>query len=271
MNPFAELDLTDQYIRHNVVLYAHDHPTQPDGINAAVKAIESALQAFDLPDFPLQQPALRVLPAGVGAQGSRPASWEFTGRPFVFAARLRLIAPGVVFKATMPSNQPIFQFMITDVGGGVLRLYCMIGSTALADNAIVYQGRYPQTVGVIVDTATVQFFSGHLLSGSPIGYEATLPEASETVIHTIGDAGLSADIVRVGVRTYGNDLGLNNVFEQCALPPDLADYHQPRMYYAYAGDETAMVDTLNMWENSGSLTNASLPLVSGQWAEWGTV
>lgn len=266
MQPFADLDLTEQYIKHNVVLYAHDHPTEPDGINAGVKALEAALQAFDLPR---QNPALHVLASGVGAQGTRPTSWEYTGRPFVFAAKLRLITPGVVFKATAPSAQPIFQVMITDVGGGVHRLYCMIGSTVLADNAVVYQGQYPQTLGVIVDTTTVQFFSGHLLSGSPIGYEATFPEATSTVIHTIGGAGLSADILRVGVRTYGNDLGVSSVFAQCALPLDLADYHQPRMYYAPDVDNGAMTDQVNRWENGGTITNATMPLVSGEWAEWG--
>lgn len=269
MQPFADLDLTDQYIKHNVVLYAHDHPTEPDGINAGVKALESALKAFDLPDAPLSCPALQVLPAGVGAQGTRPATWEFTGRPFVFAAKLRLITPGVVFQAAMPSMQPIFQFMITDIGGGVCRLYCQIGSTVLADNAVTYQGHYPQTVGVIVDTTTVQFFSGHLLSGSPVGYEATLPEASATVVHTIGGSGCAADILRIGVRTYGNDLGLSSVFEQCALPVDLADYHQPRMYYTPDVVNEAMTDQVNRWENGGAITTATLPLIAGAWTAWG--
>lgn len=266
MQPFADLDLTNQYITHNVVLYAHDHPTEPDGINAGVKALEAALKAFDLPR---QNPALHVLSSGVGAQGPRPTSWEYTGRPFVFAATLRLITPGVVFKATAPSAQPIFQVMITDVGG-VLRLYCMIGATVLADPNIALEGQYPRTIGVIVDTSTVQFFSGHLLSASPIGYEATFPEATSTVIHTIGGAGLSADMLRVGVRTYGPDLGLSSVFEQCALPPDLADYHQPRMYYAPDVDNGAMTDQVNRWETGGAITNAALPVVSGEWTEWGS-
>jgi len=46
--PFGSLDLSDKYIVHDVTLYAHNHATQPDGINAAVKAIETALQAFDI-------------------------------------------------------------------------------------------------------------------------------------------------------------------------------------------------------------------------------
>ena len=48
--PFATLDLLAKYIRHDVPIYCHDHPTQPDGMNACVKELESALQAFELPD-----------------------------------------------------------------------------------------------------------------------------------------------------------------------------------------------------------------------------
>jgi len=49
--PFGTLDLSDDYIIHDVTLYAHNHPTEPDGINAAVKSIETALKAFDLDDY----------------------------------------------------------------------------------------------------------------------------------------------------------------------------------------------------------------------------
>jgi len=51
--PFATLDVSGDYITHDVVLYAHGHATEPDGINAAVKSIEAALQAFDLDDYDL--------------------------------------------------------------------------------------------------------------------------------------------------------------------------------------------------------------------------
>lgn len=48
--PFATLDLLSKYIRHDVPIYCHDHPTQPDGMNACVKEIETRLKAFELPD-----------------------------------------------------------------------------------------------------------------------------------------------------------------------------------------------------------------------------
>jgi len=51
--PFESLDLSSDYIVHDVTLFAHNHPTQPDKINAAVKAIETALKAFDLDAFAL--------------------------------------------------------------------------------------------------------------------------------------------------------------------------------------------------------------------------
>jgi hypothetical protein len=51
--PFASLDLTDTYIVHDVTLFAHNHPTEPDSINAGVKALETALKAFDLDDYDL--------------------------------------------------------------------------------------------------------------------------------------------------------------------------------------------------------------------------
>jgi hypothetical protein len=48
--PFSTLDLLSKYIRHDVPIYCHDHPTQPDGMNACVKDIETRLKAFELPD-----------------------------------------------------------------------------------------------------------------------------------------------------------------------------------------------------------------------------
>jgi len=52
MKPFEDLDLSALYLRHNITYYAHNHATQPDGINAAVKELETQLKAFDLDDYP---------------------------------------------------------------------------------------------------------------------------------------------------------------------------------------------------------------------------
>lgn len=51
--PFESLDLTSKYIIHDVPLYCHDHPTEPDGMNACVKEIETQLNALDLDTYPL--------------------------------------------------------------------------------------------------------------------------------------------------------------------------------------------------------------------------
>ena len=50
IQPLGSFDISPFYIVHDVVYFAHDHPTEPDTFNAAVKAIETALKALQFPD-----------------------------------------------------------------------------------------------------------------------------------------------------------------------------------------------------------------------------
>lgn len=60
MKPFENLNISAHYLRHNVTYYAHGHATQPDGVNAAVKALESTLQAFDFDDYDIGGDAAQI-------------------------------------------------------------------------------------------------------------------------------------------------------------------------------------------------------------------
>ena len=74
--PFETLDLTGKYIEHDVPLYCHGHPTEPDGMNAAVKEIESTLQAFDLDNY------------AVGTGDMQKTTYDQNDNGFVDAAEL---------------------------------------------------------------------------------------------------------------------------------------------------------------------------------------
>jgi hypothetical protein len=55
MKVLSGLDLSEKWIRHNVTYYCHNHPTQPDNFNAALKELVAALQGMEWPDVDGEQ------------------------------------------------------------------------------------------------------------------------------------------------------------------------------------------------------------------------
>jgi hypothetical protein len=259
MQPFADLDLTDQYIKHNVVLYAHDHPTEPDGINAGVKAIETALKAFTLPP---RAYALSGDGTGALAEGSVTYNpwFESSGILILVVFSHFGLQNGSLLKVTNNTGAVQLDYGVdASTYGG----YLTLGSTTyasdvqnLSDLPIV------QSVGVVIGSAHCQFFENNYV-GASIPVSKVFPTPGATQIELLG-AGFSGQVHRVAVRTWGPDC--NGADDLLAGPPPafygLDSLMNPLVYY----DCSQAVEVLTQY-GAQIANNAiyTIPVTDGVW------
>jgi len=167
--PFATLDLSGDYITHDVTLYAHGHATEPDGINAAVKNLETVLKAFDLDDYAL------------GGAGDMPkATYDTDDDGVVDAAEALNDGTNTVTAAALRDhldNHPAGG----DLVGGLV--------TVSASRAVL-----------------AEECAGHLIEATAIGVTLTLPEVSTLPDNARLDIASSDGIPGFTAAASGSDM-----------------------------------------------------------------
>jgi hypothetical protein len=268
MQPFASLDLTEQYIRHNVTLYAHDHPTQPDGINAAVKALETALKAFELPprDWGLSGDGTGVLAAGAAhssfAVGSAPFGY------YMILARIGNVHEGSgSFLQVVRGGNIDFEYGLGGAGADP-ETFVKIGANTYYSGLAWMNALWlaPQTVGVLIGNNSVQFFENGWL-GTPVAVTWAAPTAGDVEIR-LGN-GLNGTLYTLAAWEWSANWG--NAIPMTAIPgfrgwDSLA--HAPMMYF----DLTDHADTItDKYAVIRGWTPNSLAVINGVWTPWDIV
>lgn len=283
--PFELLDLLDKYIRHNITYYAHGHATEPDGVNACVKAIEAELKAFELDNYAI--PTLSDGANTVTAQAAREhlddavihrqtdkpylvLSGDGTGHlaagntsallPFNFVTIPHLLlVRGTVIDApcSLIKRLNSAQAVIWELGiDANWYLYLTInGTTVTATDAC--GETYPTTMGCVVDSAGVQFFGGGYLD-TKIAQALTLTgcAADDTII--LGD-GLHGHLIRVAVRRWSTDLiGTSPVLDVLPQFHDCPPAHQ--LYLDLTGGTIN-----NLYDTDNQQGTSTYAVVNGTW------
>lgn len=269
MKPFETLDISPHYIGHDTPIYAHAHPTQPDGINAGVKAIEAALQGFELPDLPAPTYALTGDGTGVMASGPHPGPFSWIGdalnvNNWVLAAVIRyreITSPGSIYRLHNDAEGIYLDFGVTADYGCYLR----IGATTYTSTVNMLSTDAPNVCAVHFHAGNIRFQErGFLGPDTPV--TMTFPGYWNAMTAEIG-RDFDGDIFRIGAGDPG---GLMPWPFTLAWPPapmrfgGANDLLCLTCYYPLHGG-TGAVDHYVRF--SGGTPDA-LPLVDGTWTAY---